>query len=58
LFVRQKALRLKEHIEVFSDRNKADKLFDITTNKIIDFSASYAITDVHRKSIGSVRRKG
>jgi len=57
-FVQQKALKLKEHIEIFSDSSKTDKLFDIKTNKIFDFSANYIVTDASQESIGYVRRKG
>lgn len=57
-FVKQKIFKLKEHIEIFSDNNETQKLYDITTQEIIDFSASYNFTDSAGNHIGSVRRKG
>lgn len=57
-FVKQKMFKFKEHIEVFADEDKTQKLYDITTQQIIDFSASYNFTDTAGNFLGSVRRKG
>jgi uncharacterized protein YxjI len=58
LYVKQKMLKLKEHVNVFSDEAKQDKLCEIRTNKVIDFSACYRFTGVNGNDFGAVRRKG
>jgi uncharacterized protein YxjI len=58
MFMRQKMFRLREHIEVFADENSKEKLYDIKTNKILDFSANYNIQSVDGKALGFLRRKG
>ncbi|MFW5883091.1 MAG: hypothetical protein ACOCVG_01870 [Verrucomicrobiota bacterium] len=58
LYVRQKAFRLREKIEVFTDDRKEDLLARIETKQIIDFSAGYTISDPEGNPIGTVRRRG
>lgn len=57
-FIKQKMLKLKEHIEIFSDETKSTKLYDIRTNQILDWGANYQITNSDGALLGSVRRKG
>lgn len=58
LYVRQKLFRLKEQVEVFRDSSRAQKLFTINANKIIDFSASYRFTASDGADWGAVQRHG
>ena len=58
LYVKQKLLKLKEHVELFTDKTKEKKLCDIKTSSIIDWSASYNFTDEKNIPSGGVRRKG
>lgn len=58
-FVKQKAFKLKEDITVFSDETAMTPLLKIAARAIIDFSATYDITDVTTGQIvGALRRKG
>lgn len=57
-YVRQKMLKLREHVEVFEDDSQSNKLYDIRTNKWLDFSLSYNFTNQNGESIGKVARKG
>lgn len=58
LYVKQKALALKEAIKVFSDEGQKNELYNIKANKIIDFSAQYNITAANGTAIGAVKRQG
>lgn len=58
LYVKQKLLKLREHVEVFTNNTKEKKLCDIRTAQIIDWSASYNFTDNQGNSFGGIRRKG
>lgn len=58
-FSRQKAFRLKEDIRVFTDEEMTDPLLNIQAQSIIDFGASYRVTDARTGELyGSLRRKG
>jgi uncharacterized protein YxjI len=58
LYVKQKALALKEAVRVFADEQQSQHLYNINANKIIDFSAQYNITTVHGQPVGTVKRQG
>lgn len=58
LYVKQKALALKEDVRIFSDEAQSDLRYQMKANKIIDFSAQYNITRPDGTSIGSVKRQG
>ncbi|MGF1530859.1 MAG: hypothetical protein ACFCU4_05820 [Puniceicoccaceae bacterium] len=57
-FVRQKMFKLREKIEVFTDPKKTTVLAIINADRIIDFSATYTISDPQGLALGQVRRKG
>lgn len=57
-YVRQKVMKIKEHVEVFTDSTKKQKICDIRTNKVLDFSATYEFFDQEGHSFGAVARKG
>ncbi len=58
LYVEQKLLKLKEHIEVFTDDTKEIKLCDIKATKVIDWSSGYNFTDEQGNFFGGIKRKG
>jgi len=58
LYTKQKLLKFREHVEIFTDSSRATRLADIKANKIIDWSARYTSTDAGGKEIGSVGRRG
>lgn len=57
-YVKQKLFKLKEDINVFSDENKQNVLFNIKADRVIDFSAKYNFTDSSGQFLGSVKRQG
>jgi hypothetical protein len=58
LYVRQKLLKFREHVEVFTDSGRGTALADIRANKVIDWSARYNFTDEAGQPVGSVGRRG
>jgi hypothetical protein len=58
IHVRQKLLKFREHVEIFTDASRSTKLAEIRANKIIDWSARYNFTDAWGGEIGAVGRKG
>lgn len=58
LYVKQKALALKEDIKVFADEGQKNQLYQMKANKIIDFSAQYNITTPAGAAVGTVKRQG
>lgn len=57
-YVKQKLLKLKEDINVFSDDSQSHVLFNIKADRMLDFSARYNFTDSQGNRIGSIKRKG
>lgn len=57
-YVKQKLLKLKEAVTVFSDESKQKVLCEIKADRIIDWSACYHFFDQSGESFGAVRRKG
>jgi hypothetical protein len=57
-YCRQRALRLKEDLRVFTDRSQQTELFRITARQVIDFGATYDVRLPSGDLIGSLRRKG
>jgi len=58
LYVKQKALALKEDVKIFADEGQQQQLFQMKANKIIDFSAQYNITRPDGMAVGAVKRQG
>ncbi len=58
LYVKQKALALKEAVKVFADEQQTQQLYAMNANKIIDFSAQYNITRPDGSALGAVKRQG
>jgi uncharacterized protein YxjI len=57
-YVKQKAFRLKEDVEVHTDDTRQTPLWRIKADRIIDWSAAYRITDSSGALLGTLRRKG
>jgi len=58
LYVKQKALALKEDVKIFADEAQSRQLYQLKANKIIDFSAQYNITSAGGAPLGAVKRQG
>ncbi|MDE0865893.1 MAG: hypothetical protein OSA98_19065 [Rubripirellula sp.] len=58
MFIKQKMLKLKEQVEVYSDSNSEQLIFRMQADRVIDFSANYHFTDAQGNAWGAVRRKG
>lgn len=56
-YVREKMFKLRDHINVFRDESKKEVLYDLVSNKIIDFQQTYTITNAQKQIIGKVRKK-
>lgn len=58
-FVQQKAFKLKEAITVYRDEAKQHPVMTIQARKIMDFSATYDVTDVQTgENVGAMQRQG
>ena len=58
-YSKQKAFKLKEDIRVYADEEQTNELLYIAADRVIDFSASYRVTDSQTgEHVGSLRRKG
>lgn len=58
MYVKQKAFKLKEHVDVYADKEKTRQLYTIAADRVIDWSAKYAFTDANGNEVGAVARKG
>ncbi len=57
-YVKQKLLKLKEDINVFTDESQTHVLYNIKADRVIDFSAKYTFRDGSGNVIGHIKRKG
>lgn len=57
-FVRQKLLRFKEKVQVFSEPSMAQQVAEINADRVIDFNAVYRFTDSNGTLLGTIRRRG
>lgn len=58
LYCKQKAFKLKEDVTVFADEAQARPVFRIKADRVIDFSARYAIETADGQALGAVKRQG
>lgn len=56
-FVREEFLKLRDHVKVYADESKEELLYEIISNKIIDFQQTFTITNNQNIIIGKVRKK-
>ena len=57
-YVKQKLLKLKEQVRVFSDESQTELLYAIDADRMLDFSARYNFSDAAGNHLGSVGRRG
>ena len=58
MFIKQKMFKLKEKVNIYSDASQSNLIFNIASDRVIDFSANYHFTDAQGNDWGAVRRKG
>lgn len=56
-YVREKMFTWRDIIKVYSDESKTDLLYELRSNKLIDFQQTFTITNHRGEIIGKVRRK-
>src|SRR5690554_6614096 len=56
-FVREKLFKLRDHINIFRDESYKELLYDLVSNKIIDFQQTFTITNAQKQIVGKVRKK-
>ena len=56
-YVREKIFSWRDHIQVYRDETKTELLYEIISNKLIDFQQTFTIQDHSGKVIGKLRRK-
>lgn len=57
-YVRKKKFKLKEDVRVYKDEDQSRLLFRMKADRMIDFSARYAISGPDGHPIGAVGRRG
>jgi uncharacterized protein YxjI len=58
LYVRQKALALREDVRIFGDERQQEQLYQVNADRVIDWSANYSVRTVAGEHLGTVRRRG
>jgi uncharacterized protein YxjI len=58
LYVRQKALALREDVRIFADEQQQQQLFQLNADRVLDWSANYRVRSAAGQDLGKVRRKG
>jgi len=58
LYTKQKLLKFREHVEIFTHDARSTLLAEIQADKVIDWSARYHATDADGRPIGAVGRRG
>lgn len=56
-YVREKILTWRDQMKVYSDSSKTELLYEIKSNKLIDFQQTFSISNAQGEVIGKVRRK-
>lgn len=56
-YVREKLFTWRDIIKIFSDESKSELLYELRSNKLIDFQQTFTMTNADGKVIGKVRRK-
>lgn len=57
-YVKQKLLKLKEAVKVYTDETQTEVLYEINADRVIDFSARYHFKDANGEDLGSIKRRG
>ena len=56
-YVREKMFSWRDVIKVYHDSSKKEELYQLRSNKIIDFQQTFTIADANGNTIGKARRK-
>lgn len=56
-YVREKILSWRDVIKIYRDSSKKEELFQLRSNKIIDFQQTFTITDANGNVVGKAKRK-
>lgn len=56
-YVREKILTWRDQMKVYNDSSKSEVIYEIKSNKLIDFQQTFTITRANGDLIGKVRRK-
>ena len=56
-YVREKMFSWRDVIKVYHDSSKKEELYQLRSNKIIDFQQTFTIADASGNTIGKARRK-
>lgn len=56
-YVREKILTWRDQMKIYSDSSKSELLYEMKSNRLIDFQQTFTITDTTNNVIGKVRRK-
>ena len=58
-YAKQKLLKLKEDVRIFSDTSQTEEIYQIKADRLIDFSARYSFSDSRTgRFLGAVKRRG
>ena len=58
MYAKMKAFKLKESITVFADEGQTKPLYHVEADRIIDFAATYSMSDASGAVLGAIRRQG
>ena len=56
-YVREKILSWRDVIKVYRDSSKKEELYQLRSNKVIDFQQTFTITDANGNIVGKAKRK-
>lgn len=56
-YVREKIFTWRDHIMVYRDESKAELIYELRSNKLIDFQQTFTISENKGRVVGKVRRK-
>ena len=57
-YVKQKLFKFKEAVQVFKDESRAQHLYNIDADRMLDWSARYTFTRPNGEILGSIKRSG
>ena len=57
-YVKQRLFKLKEAVKVYRDNSRAELMYEINADRIMDFSARYHFRDTEGRAVGAVGRQG
>lgn len=58
MYIYQRFWKIKEKIDIFSNRAKEQKLYEVNADRVIDFSPRFTITDQGGHVVGAIKRFG